>query len=170
MIKHEDGVITFETAEEFVRLMGRPAPDLFNPKPAIVSNEKLTIFGREIEPDHCCTYTTWSIVLGGAQLSVSWHGVHGAAGRVKFGEIDSSRYKFDTKEYARDWLESEARRIMRECLEIAGLMVASSCELLEPARVRFRDERIKAIHPGASGNKRIHRTPRAWRNGRLQHD
>jgi len=35
-------------------------------------------------------------------------------------------------------VESEARRIMRECFEIAGETEAASAELLEPAVVRFK--------------------------------
>lgn len=46
----------------------------------------------------------------------------------------------DTVTEARDLAEAEATRIAREMLEIAGPLEASSCELLEPAMVRFRDE------------------------------
>lgn len=117
--------------------------------------EKLTIFGRELSeksrlPDDISIRV---VTVGLFTFSLEYHcegyplsPYHGVAGKLSGGGRNIAFRKegehgwLGTEEEVVSFLESEARRIIRECLEIAGRLEASSCELLEPARVRFRDE------------------------------
>lgn len=101
--------------------------------------ETIKLFGHE--PEMITAFKgarryRWSIGLFEFRIDVTKGPV--ATGDVKL-EWKNSPYNSapGTIEFVIDRLESSAREFMRECLEIAGPMEASSCELLEPADVRY---------------------------------
>jgi hypothetical protein len=101
-------------------------------------NEAFTLFGKPFQvTERTDTRTVYFVKFALFAVSIT----ELTNGEVWVQTSESAMLnRADSKEAARDAAEIELRRIMRECFEIAGAMEASSCELLEPARVRFREE------------------------------
>jgi hypothetical protein len=104
--------------------------------------EPLTILGKEIEKSSDGSYFLAKGVLF-LDVYPQPSTVYGAA--ISIGGIRLvARGAFAAKEPARDWLESEARRIAREMVEMAGPLesVNSTLEhsINRTTPVRFRDD------------------------------
>lgn len=88
--------------------------------------DKLTIFGKPfLVEQHADDYVLYKQWYGMFELAISERGglpqCYIYIGNRCRSVNESSEPR--TVEAARDWLESEARRIMRECFEIAGIVL-----------------------------------------------
>jgi len=103
-----------------------------------VTNE-LMIFGRPMKLLERGS-TAFDAVVGIFRLQVRTH--HSGWEAVCFSVYDSTQKgEFGSREAARDWLESEARRIMRECLYIAG-----------PNMAKFEAPDVAYVPPGVAAS------------------
>lgn len=98
------------------------------------------VFGRPMSP---YSVRGWLINIATLTLTMDRRERDGRFDCIAHGVYTLSETK-DTKDDAIEWLESTARRIMRECLEIAGPMVAvESLVLGDPSYQKHYPVRFK---------------------------
>jgi hypothetical protein len=106
--------------------------------------DKLTIFGRKMRRSSEQGMVL-SASVGLFDFEIVDCAEHGFCGCIllKPGKLISEKRNCSTKEAARDWLESEARRICREMVEMAGELVTDGAIPFfggtQENQVRFKD-------------------------------